>query len=287
MLVIPHSLFGRQFARGKRLATAWKVTRTDGVVLRLTSHDVAIPVLGETYSPNAAPNPSARRREAGIKEHDLDFRGVLSSDAITAEDLLAGRYEDAQVDERLVDWRYPWAGVFTHSRFWITKTTFDGERFHASVTGLARWLRPRFGDVYGRTCRFNFGDANCGASVPTVAGVVVDGMIDGEGKRIIRATSGSLSGSYADDYFNWGDVTFTTGDNAGLVGEIKDYEQSTRQITLQLPMPFRVAAGDTFTIRAGCAKTATACKGYANIARFGGFPFIPTTDRVLRVTPRR
>lgn len=276
-----------QFSRNKRLAKVWKITRTDGTIFRFTSHDVQLVVLGETYTPNAAPNPSARRREAGIKEHDLDFRGVISSTAITSADLIAGRFDDAQIDERLVDWRFPWAGVFAFSRYWVTKIVYDGEKFHAGITGLARWLRPRFGDVYGRTCRFNLGDANCGVAVPSVASVVVEGTMDGEGKRIIRATTASLSAGYADGYFAFGKVVFTSGANNGLTGEVKGYVSSTRQITLQLSMPFVVAAGDTFTIYAGCPKTTTGCKSFSNIARFGGFPFIPTTDRVLRVTPRR
>lgn len=286
--MIPHALRGIQFSRHKRLATVWKVTRTDGVVFRLTSHDAQLSMLGETYSPNAAPNPSARRREAGVKEQDFEFRGVISSAAITSDDLLAGRFEDAQVDERVVDWRYPWAAVFSFQRYWITKVVYDGEKFHATITGLARWLRPRFGDVFGRTCRWNLGDANCGAAIPTVASAVVEGMIDGEARRIIRATAGSVSGGYADDYFNSGEVVFTSGANVGLKGEIKDYVQSSREITLQLPMPFAVAAGDVFTLKAGCNNTATDCKNkFTNLAKFGGFLFMPTTDRVLRVTPKR
>jgi len=285
VLVVSPNLEGLQFSRCKRVAMVWEITRTDGVILRLTSHDVELEVLGNTYTPNAAPNPSALRREAGMKENDRDFRGVLSSSAITTEDLLAGRYDDAQIDERLVDWRYPWGGSFTYSRYWITKVSYDGEQFFASITGLARWLRPRFGDVFGRTCRFNLGDDNCQAVPASSSSVVVAGMADGEAKRIIRATTASL-GTQADDFWNSGKVEFTSGANNGLKGEIKDYVDTNREIVLQLPMKFRVEIGDQFTITQGCNKTAQQCEDvHSNLDNFGGFQFIPTTDRVLRVTP--
>ena len=42
--------------------------------------------------------------------------------------------------------------------------------------------------------------------------------------------------------------------------------------------------GDTYTIVAGCDKTAATCKArYANLVNFRGEPFIPGTDAILRV----
>ena len=44
-----------------------------------------------------------------------------------------------------------------------------------------------------------------------------------------------------------------------------------------------VAAGDVFTIRAGCDKRIETCGSkFANVANFRGFPHIPGQDAVLR-----
>ena len=51
-----------------------------------------------------------------------------------------------------------------------------------------------------------------------------------------------------------------------------------------LEAPVRgIAAGDAFTLVAGCDKTAATCAAkFANIANFRGFPHIPGQDTMLR-----
>ena len=105
-------------------------------------------------------------------------------------------------------------------------------------------------------------------------------MSDVTTARLVFTTTGLTQ---ADGYFSYGHVEWTTGDNADLTSEIKDYTLSGNILELQLRTPYAIEAGDEFTICPGCDKTAETCQDrFGNIAQFGGFPFIPGTDIVLR-----
>jgi len=83
-------------------------------------------------------------------------------------------------------------------------------------------------------------------------------------------------------YFDFGLITFTSGLNDDLSMEIKAY--AVGQITLHLPMPYTVAAGDAYTLRAGCDKSLATCRDrYDNVVNFRGEPYIPGIDKMLAV----
>jgi hypothetical protein len=117
-----------------RPATLWTITRADGVVLRFTDHDAPLSVDGQTFAPAAA-DASARQKRAGLDGQNREFRGAISSDQITFEDLAAGRYRGATVLEQTVDWLYPWQGEFERAEYDITSTTQSGEDWAAEVDG--------------------------------------------------------------------------------------------------------------------------------------------------------
>jgi len=83
-------------------------------------------------------------------------------------------------------------------------------------------------------------------------------------------------------YFDYGTVTFTSGLNAGLSCEIKAYVPG--QVTLALPMPYAIAAADTYTIVAGCDKSLTTCRDvFANVVAFRGEPYLPGLDKIVQI----
>ena len=85
------------------LAFCWRLARRDGVVLGFTSHDRDLVIGGLTY--RAAPGmvPSAIERGASLEADTVDVSGVLSNDAITATDLVAGRWDGASLRLFAVD----------------------------------------------------------------------------------------------------------------------------------------------------------------------------------------
>jgi len=109
-----------------------------------------------------------------------------------------------------------------------------------------------------------------------------------------RVFTVNLSESRAvDDWFNLGVITFESGPNAPQSFEIKDWVQSSSQITLFVPLPEIPGVGNAFRIVPGCDKRRTTCRNkfalagttnYANgnVINFRGEPDLPGQDAVLQ-----
>jgi hypothetical protein len=86
--------------------------------------------------------------------------------------------------------------------------------------------------------------------------------------------------SYTLGYFAYGKVKWLTGANAGLTSEVKAFAPGV--VTLALQPPNAIAAGDTYTITAGCDKLPGTCSGrFNNLIHFRGEPFIPGQDVMI------
>jgi hypothetical protein len=142
-------------------------------------------------------------------------------------------------------------------------------------------------------------------NLPVNSGVVISavtGMVYVNAQTILRNPSGTgfdlgidtsaypayagggivtpLGGSSG--YFQYGKITFTSGLNNGLAMEVKSYVPG--QIVLELPMPYAVAIGDAYSMRAGCDKSLSTCKTrYSNVVNFRGEPYLPGIDKMVAV----
>ena len=264
-----------------RFATCWKIEREDGEIFYFTNHNHNIILDGNTYTPAGGFNASARQKQTALKADNFEIVGMLTSSAITEDDLRAGRYRKTKVTEQMVDWKYPWMGIFQTALYWITKVKFTGEFWEAQMEGLTRWLNPRVGDVYGRECRHQLGNTLCTVSLGPITESGAVSAVDPTFPRKIFNTTGLSTSTL--DYFNYGKLTWTSGANDGLEVDVKDYRASDL-FELQLNLPFDVEIGDTFDVIPGCDKTQDDCKNKfsqpsGNFVNYGGFPFIPGTDR--------
>lgn len=83
-------------------------------------------------------------------------------------------------------------------------------------------------------------------------------------------------------FFEFGTIEFTSGANAGLSMEVRDYVPG--QWTIALPMPYTVAAGDDYILTAGCNKLISTCRDkFQNTVNFGGYPYLPGIDRLMQI----
>lgn len=64
-----------------------------------------------------------------------------------------------------------------------------------------------------------------------------------------------------DDWFNLGALIWDSGDNVGIVCEVKDWVDSTNTVTLYMSTPFNVQVGDKLHIYPGCNKSADKTTG--------------------------
>jgi hypothetical protein len=83
-------------------------------------------------------------------------------------------------------------------------------------------------------------------------------------------------------YFDFGLLTMTSGANAGISREVKQYTPG--QITLAMPFPYAVVAGDSYSLVPGCDKQLVTCRDtYDNVVNFRGEPYLPGVDRIVQV----
>ena len=271
--------------RSHRFAKLWQVRRTDGEVLRFTSHNRTITFGGFDYIPTGGGSLSAERRQGGLEDSNASFLGVLTDDAITFDDLWAGRYRETEITQYKVDWRYPFAGSFAISRRWITDTEFDGEVWTAQLSSFPMWLRFQVGDVHGRTCGLTLYEPNCGVSQGAYAAANNSAEVTTIVTPRLKFNVTNWDNSQSNDYFNGGHLIWYTGANAGVKSQIKTYINSPRSVELELRTPFDIVDGDTFNAWRGCNKLGRTgdCKlVFNNMVNFDGYQDMPGTDQMIQ-----
>jgi len=125
------------------------------------------------------------------------------------------------------------------------------------------------------TCIHTLFDAGCTLNKASfgVSGIVQAGST--VNKLITSLTQ-------ADGYFDNGQLVFTSGTNNGHIVAVKAYLNSSGTVFFVVPLPATPSAGDTFTIYPGCDKTQATCSGkFANLANFGGFPYVPVPETAI------
>ena len=73
----------------------------------------------------------------------------------------------------------------------------------------------------------------------------------------------------------------TTGANTGRRSEVKRHTKIAGNLRIELwqPLGAAFAAGDAFTVTAGCDKQFATCRArFANAANYRGFPHMPGND---------
>lgn len=269
-------------------AFLFRVTRADGAVLRFTDHNEQIPWGGETFRPVYGFDVSAIEQPEGPGEDlNASIRGILNSIAISKTDLRAGRYDGARVDVYLVDWRWPWAcAPLVADSLWVSELTYDGYAWAADFVSLSRHLEAKIGDVYGRSCRWDIGEAfgdatrsGCKVDVDSMSffGVAVTSVTDTQTFAMLGLPA------LVDHYFASGRGLWVTGDNVGIEFRTLQYAGGTRTFIIGDPMPFTIQVGDRANVYVGCDLTSDTCKArFDNFDNFGGFPFLDGQDRATK-----
>lgn len=283
------------------LTYLWKVRRTDGVVMGFTSFDTDIDFdLGDgdglvSYKASTGLLGSAVSNKSDLSVDNLEVTAFLDSEAITEEHLRANVYDDSDIKHFLLNWNDLTMGVMMLRRGTLGVVKIVNGKYTAELRGLAHKLSTQLGTSFGPICRAEFGSGlngidqdNNDLCMVDVAAYRQTGQVAGgptatqftSATPLLKVGSPTPTDPAPTGWFADGLVTFTTGENAGLSFEIKTYDAGL--VTLFLPLPFPLVAGDEFTIEPGCAKTAGDCTNkFNNIINFRGEPFIPGMDRFL------
>ena len=256
------------------LAFCWRLERRDGVTIGLTSHDRELHVGGLLY--RAAPGmlPSAVRRGSALEPESMDVRGALSSDAIAADDLDAGRWDGAALTLSLTEWTDPGGLWLELARGEIGAVEREGEGFTAELVGPAAVLDRPVAPETSPDCRAMLGDTACRVDLGAYRQVAAVDAVDGQVVTI-------ASGGFAADAFAFGSLRWLGGGNCGIVQAVIASDAAT--VTLSDPPAFAVAAGTLVLLVQGCDKRMETCSGrFGNAANFRGEPYLPGNDLLTR-----
>jgi len=257
------------------LATCWKITRTDGVVKTFTDLDSDIVFASLTYLSIAGFTPSSVETKDNFSVDNVEVQGMFQSGYITAPDLLAGKYDFAEVEIFIVNYMDISQGRMLLRRGRLGEVTMQKDTFIAELRGLAENLQQTIGELYQPSCRAILGDSEC---KKVLTSFTFTGTVTTVTSGLIF-TSNALT--QAAGYFTGGQITWTSGNNNGLKMEVKEF--ANKQVVLAQAMPYVIQVGNSFQIVAGCDKTHQTCiSKFNNIINFRGEPFVPGTDAISK-----
>lgn len=250
-----------------------KITTKTGQHYGLTNLDVDTIIGGDIYFAAAAIDSDASSRKLGAEIDNVSISVLVNNTQIPPAIFISGQLEDATATLSMLN-------------FLTATSIFDGTVILTGRVGeitqsdtlltfelLSTTERLNKGLTYSAspTCSFEFGGANCGLDL-VVNGWRRNMTVISTALSTNNSIDLNLSGSQVDlsPEFIDGLVTFTSGDNSGLVLRILD-SSSTGTIRIPNTLITPALAGDTVTVKAECQRTKQACIDYNNFERFGGF----------------
>ena len=269
------------------MADCYTVTLQSGGVYRWTNADINLTLSGNVFScvldngglPLVQRGAIRNARGTEVQTLDLTLISAGSAQLMGTNISLAahnGAFDAARVRVERVFSTYPGdtssgsvvlfegncAGVDPSSTQVILHVKSDLE--------LLQQQMPRV--LFQPGCANSFGDSGCGINIAslTSTGSLASGP---------TASAVGTGLSKADGYYTLGVLVMTSGAASGSRRTISSYVSNVA--TLSVPLPQTPAAGDTFQIYPGCARTLAACTAYSNSNNYNGYPYVPEASTSL------
>jgi uncharacterized phage protein (TIGR02218 family) len=279
------------------IAMLWKIIRQDGTVFGYTDHDKAItfndgdtdPSTGPiTYDPTQGSTASATNTGSDMSVSTQELVGFLESEQITEADIFAGKYDYASIEIRIVNYCDLTMGALLWKKATLGQVKMQNGQFQAELRGLEFYLGTNIGETYGGQCRADLGDTRCTINL---ASYIQDGSVStvsdlrtfvpsSSPVGLLMVGSSTPTQPAPTGWFTQGVLTWTSGNNNGLLMEVGSWDGTT--IELFENMPYPIQPGDTFTIEPGCDKLITTCVNkFDNINNFRGENAMPGNDQMM------
>ena len=259
----------------------WAVSRKDGLTFGFTDHDRDLEFEGINFTADSGMSAKALATSTGLSVNNTEVLGLLQSDVISETDILAGRFDGAEV----TNWQVQWDNVSSRQvKFYGTLGEIKRQNgsFEAELRSLTDALNQPQGRSFIKTCSAVLGDSNCGLDVTDPSfnvEVQVASVVNGPSLKLPIV-------GYDEGWFTHGFLQVLSGQAAGLSGAIKGDEdgEGLREIRLWQSFGQPISAGDRVRLVAGCDKRAETCRAkFSNFLNFQGFPHIPGDDWLMSV----
>lgn len=252
----------------------WRLTPRSGQPMGFTDHDKAIMFDGIQFLPSTGMDASAAKSSIGLNADDTEVMGALSSEMISSHDIAARRYDGAKIEVFLVNWQSPAERILKHS-YLVGEIVEKGDVFQAELRSPTCVLDQTQGLLFIPSCQATLGDARCKLDINAAQ---YRGL--GTVTEVLEQTLIRVSGleNFADQWFDLGEVRWTSGKNSGARTQIVAHRQTavSIELTLWVSPGYEISPGDKFDAIAGCSKDFKTCKSkFSNELNFVGFPHMP------------
>lgn len=255
------------------LAICVRLRRSDGFQLGLTTHDAPIRLAGLLYQSTPGLTLSAIRSGSMDAPELGEVSGPWSDEAISANDIVRGRYDEAAADMFLVDWAAPDRTPIPLATGFVRQTEHTPTSYTLGiVSGLTKLAEVAL-PAYSPFCRALFTGAQCGVNMALWRKRDVVVAVDPIEPAIVLQT--------AYDGVQWrnGRIRVASGPAAAEVIGISG--SMGRRIMVDW-LPTQLSSGDQILLEPGCDKQSGTCRTvYNNFVNFRGEPNIPGEDSLL------
>ena len=260
------------------IVRCWKITLTNGDTMGFTTNDESFDYDGVLYNAVSADDLKAINSSLEIQNDDFQMCNLISSELIAVNDILSGKYDNAEIKIFLLDILNMDMGIVPLMNGHIADMEYRDNVFIARVKGLKDEINKSIGELYSPLCRARFCDGKCKLNQNDYSFVgKVDGLID----EMTFQTKDNTIINMEDGYFENGIIEFLSGDNKGYRTEIKQFSKGTFRLMLELPN--RMNINDDFKAVAGCDKLfKTCCQKFNNAINFRGEPHLPGIEVLLK-----
>lgn len=258
------------------LCTLWKVTAVDGTIVRGCNHTRNITYNSELYK--AIPlDPSQLSKSVGLGSSNADLISPYIIGGLEKKDIVAKKWNNARIEITIVNYLNLGLGPARRDVGYIGEITIEKRRYLASYDGISSRFAQEIGEIETPDCRAILGDSRCQKDLTAFThNCAVDGLSTTYPRRIIQV---DLDPAKADEYFKRGKITVTSGNNNGIVRDIK----TSRGNIIELVIPFDkdIEIGDTVTVVAGCDGRRQTCKTvFNNVINIQASPDLPGIESV-------
>ncbi len=225
------------------------------------------------YHSGAVLSTSAVELDDSLSADNFEISGALTSDFISQEDLLAGKYDYCYIELFMVDYNDK-SLRYRLSSGHIGKISIKDGAFKAEVNSVAASADNSIIEIFSPTCRASFCDERCKlnsdefSSIGKITEIIDDrSFVDVSCKRPFG-------------YYEYGKIKFDSGRNKGFVLDVRN--NIDNRLFLCVSSPYEMKIGDKYTITAGCDKLFKTCKNKFNNAKnFRGEPHIPNVKLTI------
>jgi len=257
------------------------ITLQNTTVIALTDHNKKITNNGIDYLPEESFFPSKIEGSNSMQDNSkMDFAGIIST-VITKLDLHSGVWDGAQIKILYIDYMRPDLTAIIIKQGKIGKVSVSDSGFTCEFLGLKDYFRQKIGRNLIPSCDAQFGDSRCGKDLTELnnkqTGTVLSSVTNITIVSNDIATTTHTSTNENNNFYNFGWIQWTSGNNNGRISNIKLHTFATGEhtFTFFLPTNFNIQNGDSFDIVSGCDKAWSTCRERHSNNRFTGFPYLP------------